>query len=187
MDKISQQVACYNIALLECVCGPSAHVYIFVMMCLLAGRSCRPGLGWQQQQQARPGTRGFSLKLCLLTLCHRSSPDHGQPDMLLAIGVKGGHYTCTQTLSQAVFLNRNGTQSSVEHSNHLTSERELSLPLTSCLFPLSYFIKVFSYFRSHCADTHVSVIKGDPVEASVLNIPRGRFNPSSCRKLGKDT
>ena len=50
LDKISQQVACYIIALLECVCGLSAHVYIFVMMCLLAGRSCRPGLGWQQQQ-----------------------------------------------------------------------------------------------------------------------------------------
>ena len=158
LDKISQQVACTAGV---CVCGPSAHVYIFVMMCLLAGRSCRPGLGWQQQQQqARPGTRGFSLKLCLLTLCHRSSPDHGQPDMLLAIEVKGGHYTCTQTLSQAVFWNRNGTQSSVEHSNHLTSERELSLPLTSCLFPLSYLLN-YSHISEVIVPIHMSVsLKG---------------------------
>ena len=117
LDKISQQVACYNIALLECVCGHSAHVYIFVMMCLLlAGRSCRPGLGWQQQQ-ARPGTRGFSLKLCLLTLCHRCSPDPGHGDMLLGDRSEGGHYTCTPPISQAVFRNRYGTQASVEYSN----------------------------------------------------------------------
>ena len=73
---------------------------------------------------------------------------------------EGGHFTCTQTLSQSVFWNRNGTQSSVEHSNHLTSERELSLPLTSCLFPLSYLIK-YSHISEVIVPIHMSVsLKG---------------------------
>ena len=49
---------------------------------------------------------------------------------------------------------------SIQTNKLVTSERELSLPLTSCLFPLSYLIK-YSHISEVIVPIHMSVsLKG---------------------------
>ena len=74
LDKISQQVAC-----IAGVCVRTQRPCLHLCDDVPAGWAQLPtwaGLA-AAAAAARPGTRGFSLKLCLLTLCHRCSPDHG--------------------------------------------------------------------------------------------------------------